>query len=74
MSQDPFDVLTKQLREQGVEAFFDGLVDQLKNDRKHHELFDVLLMRSRRGLGLPADIRTINRDAMSNVWISEGAA
>jgi hypothetical protein len=58
MSQDPFDVLTKQLREQGVEAFFDGLVDQLKNDRKHHELFDVLLMRSRRGLGLPAILTT----------------
>ena len=35
---------------------------------------DTRLSDALRGLGLPADIRTINRDAMSNVWISEGAA
>jgi hypothetical protein len=53
MSVDTFDRLSARLAEGGAEALFDELAGRLKSDRKYHELFDVLLMRSRHRLGLP---------------------
>ncbi len=54
MSQDTFDQLSQTLRESGSEALFDQLTATLAREKKYHELFDVLLMRSRQRLGLPA--------------------
>ena len=54
MSESPFDQLTQKLTESGPEALFDQLTAELEREQKYHELFDVLLMRSRQRLGLPA--------------------
>lgn len=53
MTTDTFDQLQDRLNSQGVDAMFDELCEHLESDGKYHELFDVLLMRSRRELGLP---------------------
>ena len=53
MTSDTFDELDSQLSTQGVNAVFDALAARLKSAKKFHELFDVLLMRSRHQIGLP---------------------
>ncbi len=58
MANDTFDELQTRLSDQGIEAVFEELADRLKADQKYHELFDVLLMRSRQGLGLPVILTT----------------
>lgn len=56
----------------------EGLSTVLAEVGRHRQLIvfthDTRLSDALRRLGLPADIRTINRDAMSNVWVSDGAA
>ncbi len=58
MHDDIFDHLQAQLNEQGAAAMFDVLTSRLTADQKYHELFDVLLMRSRHALGLPVILTT----------------
>ncbi|REK07463.1 MAG: hypothetical protein DWQ37_21250 [Planctomycetota bacterium] len=61
MSSSPsatFDNLEKRLASDGAEAVFDDLSAELKQEKKLHELFDVLLMRSRHKLGLPVTLST----------------
>jgi hypothetical protein len=58
MPTNPFDELPGQLDSQGVEAVFDRVARELAGEKKFHELFDVLLMRSRHQLGLPAILTT----------------
>ncbi|WP_017578666.1 ATP-binding protein [Nocardiopsis valliformis] len=54
----------------------EGLAAVLAEVGRHRQLIvfthDTRLSDALRRLGLPADIRTINRDAMSNVWLAEG--
>lgn len=56
----------------------EGLAAVLAEVGRHRQLIvfthDTRLSDALRRLGLPADIRTINRDAMSNVWLAEGAS
>lgn len=49
-----FDELESRLAAGGISAVFASLAEQLKGQQRYHELFDVLLMRSRHALGLPA--------------------
>lgn len=53
----------------------EGLASVLAEVGRHRQLIvfthDTRLSDALRRLGLPADIRTINRDAMSNVWLAE---
>ncbi|MBR8744643.1 ATP-binding protein [Nocardiopsis sp. MG754419] len=53
----------------------EGLAAVLAEVGRHRQLIvfthDTRLSDALRRLGLPADIRTINRDAMSNVWLAE---
>jgi hypothetical protein len=58
MPINPFDELPGQLSQQGVAAVFERVAAQLEGEKKFHELFDVLLMRSRHELGLPAILTT----------------
>jgi hypothetical protein len=58
MSQNSFDRLQRELSEHGVDAAFDELALELKSAGRFHELFDVLLMRSRHRLGLPVILTT----------------
>ncbi len=58
MSHDTFDALQRQFAEQGADPGFETLVARLTADGKFHDLFDVLLMRSRHRLGLPAVLTT----------------
>jgi hypothetical protein len=58
MSTNTFDELPAAISRQGVEAVFDRVTAQLAGEKKFHELFDVLLMRSRHKLGLPAILST----------------
>jgi hypothetical protein len=58
MPTNAFDELPAQLGQQGVEAVFDRVAAELAGEKKFHELFDVLLMRSRHQLGLPAILTT----------------
>jgi hypothetical protein len=58
MSSATFDQLQSQLSQQGAAAVFDRVADELTHEKKFHELFDVLLMRSRHELGLPAILTT----------------
>lgn len=58
MSQDTFDELQNRLAERGIESVFDALAERLKAEKKYHELFDVLLMRTRHALGLPVILTT----------------
>lgn len=54
----------------------EGLASVLAEVGQHRQLIvfthDTRLPDALRGLGLRADIRTITRDAMSNVWVTEG--
>ncbi|MCY9787486.1 AAA family ATPase [Nocardiopsis sp. EMB25] len=54
----------------------EGLASVLSEVGRHRQLIvfthDTRLSDALRRLGLPATIRTINRDAMSNVWVTEG--
>jgi hypothetical protein len=54
----PFDELPGQLDAEGALAVFDRVAAELAGEKKFHELFDVLLMRSRHQLGLPAVLTT----------------
>ena len=58
MSNSRFDELENQLSKQGAGAVFDKLAAELAGEKKFHELFDALLMRSRHGLGLPMILST----------------
>ena len=58
MNDDIFDELQRQLASSGIAAALDCLADRLKSGQRFHELFDVLLMRSRHQLGLPAVLST----------------
>jgi hypothetical protein len=58
MSQNTFDRLECQLSEHGVDAVFDELAAELKSAGRFHELFDVLLMRTRHRLGLSVILTT----------------
>ncbi|WP_446725020.1 AAA family ATPase [Nocardiopsis sp. N85] len=55
----------------------EGLSSVLAEVGRHRQLVvfthDTRLPDALRRLGLPATIRTINRDAMSNVWVSDGS-
>ncbi|MFL1376595.1 MULTISPECIES: AAA family ATPase [unclassified Nocardiopsis] len=55
----------------------EGLSAVLAEVGRHRQLVvfthDTRLPDALRRLGLPATIRTINRDAMSNVWVSDGS-
>ncbi|MFC6429563.1 AAA family ATPase [Nocardiopsis tropica] len=55
----------------------EGLSSVLAEVGRHRQLIvfthDTRLSDALRRLGLPATIRTLNRDAMSNVWVSDGA-
>ncbi|MEX0676705.1 MAG: hypothetical protein WD063_06490 [Pirellulales bacterium] len=53
MSDSRFDELEKRLCHEGADAVFDKLAAELASEKKFHELFDALLMRSRHRLGLP---------------------
>lgn len=57
-SRKPFDELQTLLAGQGLDAVFETLCQRLTSEKKLHELFDVLLMRSRRRLGLPVTLTT----------------
>jgi hypothetical protein len=61
MSKTTFDELDSRLSQQGIDPLFEMLCGQLKSEKKFHELFDVLLMRSRHRLGLPV-ILTMSLD------------
>ncbi|GHD23455.1 hypothetical protein GCM10007147_18740 [Nocardiopsis kunsanensis] len=54
----------------------EGLASVLAEAGRYRQLIvfthDTRLPDAMRRLGLPASIRTINRDAMSNVWLDEG--
>ncbi len=54
MTADAFDELDSRLSREGIDAVFARLASRLKDEKKYHELFDVLLMQSRSRLGLPA--------------------
>jgi hypothetical protein len=58
MSQNTFDQLQNQWNAEGIGPVFESLVERLKAERKYHDLFDVLLMRSRNAHGLPAMLST----------------
>lgn len=58
MAQETFDAFETELARQGVGPALDLLVERLKSEKRYHDLFDVLLMRSRHGLGLPAVMST----------------
>ena len=50
---DAFEQIRAELDQSGVPAALDRLVETLRGEKKHHELFEVLKMRVRHGLGLP---------------------
>lgn len=52
MTDTTFESLEKKLPG-GPGAVIDHLAEQLRSDEKYHELFDALLMKARRKLGLP---------------------
>jgi hypothetical protein len=58
MPSDTFDQLQSKLKGQGPAAVFETLTAQLAAEKKYHELFDVLLMKSRHALGLPVILTT----------------
>ena len=64
MPQSTFDLLNSQLSQQGIDGVFAKLTEQLRADKKYHELFDVLLMRTRHRLGLPV-ILTMSLDDLA---------
>jgi len=48
-----FDLLQTKVEEEGVEAMLESLIEQLRDQRKPHQLFEAMKMRVRRQLGLP---------------------
>ena len=46
------DALMESLRVRGPEGVLDALEERFRGERKYHELFEVLKMKSRRALGL----------------------
>src|SRR5262245_17778224 len=58
MSRDTFDQLESRLTARGAQGVLEELARHLTEERKYHELFDVLLMRSRHALGLPVVLTT----------------
>ncbi len=50
---EPFEELRSAIAGGDVAKTLDHLVELLRRDRRHHELFDALLMRGRLRLGLP---------------------
>ncbi|MEQ8786928.1 MAG: hypothetical protein RIC55_11540 [Pirellulaceae bacterium] len=48
-----FEQIQAELTKGGVEAALNCLIDQLREKKKHHELFEALKMKARRDLGLP---------------------
>lgn len=56
MSDASFDQLQAAFARGGASALLDQLVQQLRDDRRYHELFDALLLQARHRLGLPAII------------------
>src|SRR5688572_26562895 len=53
MSESAFDKLQAALASSGPDAALDEAADLLRQQKKYHELFEVLKMRLRRKLGLP---------------------
>lgn len=53
MSENSFDQITDSLQSNGIEAALNCTIDQLRAQKKYHELFEVLKMRLRQQLGLP---------------------
>ena len=58
MTESTFDQLQSRLAAGGAAAVFEKLTEELKAEKKYHELFDVLLMQTRERLGLPAILAT----------------
>jgi hypothetical protein len=58
MNEDIFDELSEQLASSGIAAALESLAGRLRSAERFHELFDVLLMRSRHELGLPVVLST----------------
>ena len=52
MESSGFDDLEKRLKSDGAEAAFDHLVEQLKDENRLRDVFQVLLMKKRHQLGL----------------------
>ena len=51
--ESEFDLLQDALEQGGVDAALDRLANHLRENKKHHELFEALKMKVRYGLGLP---------------------
>ena len=58
MTQNSFDEIQDRLAAGGVEAVFEQLAAELREQKKYHELFDALLMQSRYRLRLPLVLTT----------------
>src|SRR5262245_23016584 len=58
MAATTFEELDAQLAAGGPDAVLNRLVENLRSEKKFHELFDARLMQSRRQLGLPAVLTT----------------
>ncbi|MGD9722035.1 MAG: hypothetical protein AB7O59_10015 [Pirellulales bacterium] len=58
MDTDVFDQLQSRLAAEGPDGLFAALIVRLTTEKRYHDLFDVLLMRSRRRLGLPVILTT----------------
>lgn len=63
MSNAAFESLEETYRSRGAAATIDRLIDDLRDQKKHHALFDALLMKKRHELGLgltrPAGLRDV---------------
>lgn len=53
ISTAEFEQIQAELAEGGIESALDCLINQLRDKRKHHELFEALKMKVRSGLELP---------------------
>jgi len=58
MPHSTFDELAATMATGGVKAVLDALVSRLRAEKKYHELFDALLMRSRHELGVAVILMT----------------
>ena len=63
MSHTAFDELESRLAERGIDGVFEHLVEQLTAEKKYHELFDVLLMRSAAAAGAAGGADDVARRA-----------
>ena len=50
---DLFEELKSIAEQSGIETALERLIEHFRERRKHHELFEVLKMKTRHGLGLP---------------------